>query len=158
MLSALEEATGSFPEAVKICGKLLGRKAGSIRPHSTMWCSTRARSMGARFTGKRPPASRRRRLIPSGSNRLVNRCPMLSHSRDLRCGFHRARPGSLFTSIIPNLLVPASPKRSSVRKQRPSSYAVLLISKVRLGPSAIEHVDALRRHGIGRNLELCAHS
>jgi uncharacterized cofD-like protein len=63
-------------------------------------------------------------------------------------------PGSLFTSIIPNLLVPGIPE--AIEKSKAKTIFVCSLADQQgetWGLSALEHVRALRAHGIENNLD-----
>lgn len=134
MLSALEEATGSFPEAVKICGKLLGSK-GRVYPSTLNNVVLNARTLDGRTLHGQATACKSETALDTVWLESTGQpMPYVEAIRAIYdADFIVLGPGSLFTSIIPNLLVPGSPKRSNARRPRPSSCAVLPINKVRLG-------------------------
>ena len=134
MLSALEEATGSFPEAVKICGKLLGSK-GRVYPSTLNNVVLNARTLDGRTLHGQATACKSETALDTVWLESAGQpMPYVEAIRAIYdADFIVLGPGSLFTSIIPACSFRASPKRSSVRRQRPSSCVVLLISKVRPG-------------------------
>ena len=67
-------------------------------------------------------------------------------------------PGSLFTSIIPNLLVPGV--TDAIRASRGVTLFVCSLADMQgetWGLSALEHYDSLERHGMGGLIGLHAH-
>lgn len=150
MLSALEHATGSFPQAVRICEQLLHAQ-GHVHP-STL---DNIILMGQTKDG-----------------RIIEGQALLSHSRTAleRVWLHEANkarpypeaikaiceadlivlgPGSLFTSIIPNLLVPGVIE--AIRSSKGKTLFVCGLADMQgetWGLSAEEHVFALMNHGM----------
>ena len=122
MLSALEDAAGSFPEAIAICERLLGAQ-GRVYPSTLERVTLRA----DRPIEAYPPALeaiRKADLIVLG-------------------------PGSLFTSIIPNLLVPGVV--DAIRTSQASTLFVCSLADMQgetWGLTAREHVEALMDHGL----------
>lgn len=150
MLSALEDATGSFPEAIAICGRLLGAR-GHVYPSTldkVRLCATTCD--GALLDGqakacKSTTALYRTWLEASSSVHAYE--PALEAIRE--ADLIVLGPGSLFTSIIPNLLVPGV--TDAIRASRGVTLFVCSLADAQgetWGLSAREHYEALARHGM----------
>lgn len=155
MLSALEEATGSFPEAVKICGKLLGCR-GMVYPSTLNNVVLNARTLDGRVLHGQATACKSDTALEEVWLESAGQpMPYVEAIRAIYdADFIVLGPGSLFTSIIPNLLVPGIPE--AIERSCAKTIFVCSLADQQgetWGLSAIEHVDALRRHGIGRNLD-----
>lgn len=150
MLSALEDATGSFPKAISICEKLLDAR-GHVYPSTldrvTLCAQTRD---GARLVGQ----------ANACRSATALQYVWLQASREPE-PYHPAieaikgadlivlGPGSLFTSIIPNLLVPGIV--DAIRASRGRTLFVCSLADMQgetWGLSAKEHVEALMEHGM----------
>ena len=150
MLSALENATGSFPEAIKICGQLLGAR-GHVYPSTlnnvTLCAETRDGRIlrGQSVAGKSSTALER---VWLESPELC--LPYMEALRAIRqADVVVLGPGSLFTSIIPNLLVPGIV--DAIRQSNARTVFVCSLADQQgetWGLSAREHVEALLRHGM----------
>lgn len=151
MLAALEDACGSFPEAIRICEKLLhaqGHVYPSTLSHVTLSAVTRD---GRRLEGQAQACHSRTALdrveLESAEDAITPYLPAVRAIRD--ADLIVLGPGSLFTSIIPNLLVPGI-----IEAIRNSSGSVLFICSLAdmqgetWGLSAKEHVQALIEHGM----------
>lgn len=155
MLSALEEATGSFPEAVKICGKLLGSR-GHVYPSTLNNVVLNARTLdGRELHGQARACKSETALEEVWLESIGQPMPYVEAIRAIYdADFIVLGPGSLFTSIIPNLLVPGIPE--AIEQSKAQTIFVCSLADQQgetWGLSAIEHIDALRRHGIGKNLD-----
>lgn len=155
MLSALEDATGSFPEAIAICEDLLEAQ-GHVYPSTldpvTLAAETRG---GAVLYGQanacyssEPLA----RVWLRSESELHAYAPALQaiRSADLIV----LGPGSLFTSIIPNLLVPGIV--DAIAASRGKVLFVCAIADVQgetKGLTALDHVRALNDHGMAGLLD-----
>ena len=151
----LEEATGSFPEAVKICGKLLGSK-GRVYPSTLNNVVLNARTLDGRTLHGQATACKSETALDTVWLESAGQpMPYVEAIRAIYdADFIVLGPGSLFTSIIPNLLVPGIPE--AIERSKAKTIFVCSLADQQgetWGLSAIEHVDALRRHGIGRNLD-----
>ncbi|MDR1183714.1 MAG: YvcK family protein [Coriobacteriales bacterium] len=149
MLTALTEASGSFPEAIALCGQLL-KARGMVYP-STL--------ESVKLTGR----TRDGRHINGQANICVSDTALASVSLEpswpqayepALAALRRADlivlgPGSLFTSIIPSLLVPGV--LDAIRKS--SGIKVFLCSLADMqgetwGLNSAELVEALLDHGM----------
>lgn len=155
LLSALEEATGSFPEAVKICGQLLGAK-GKVYPSTLNNVELCAKTLDGRtLHGQATACKSETALSEVWLESTGQPMPFVEAIRAIYdADFIILGPGSLFTSIIPNLLVPGIPEAIDNSKAKTIFVCSLADQQGETwGLSALEHVDALRRHGIGKNLD-----
>lgn len=107
MLSALEHETGSFPEAIRICGELLHAQ-GKVYPSTLDNVALSAMDVNGKMLVGQALAShsenplKRVWLVASeGCHPYEEALQAIRDADAIVLG-----PGSLFTSIIPNLLVP----------------------------------------------------
>ena len=150
MLSALEESTGSFPEAIDICSRLLNAR-GRVFP-STL---DEVRLCAATWNGCKLDGQAKASHSDSTLYRvwLESAAPVRAYEPALdairEADFIVLGPGSLFTSILPNLLVPGV-----VDAIRDSHAATLFACSLAdqqgetRGMTALEHYEALCRHGM----------
>ena len=150
MLAALEDAAGSFPEAIRICERLLDAQ-GHVYPSTLDHVSLMARTRDGRVLEgqanacKSKTALERVWLTAAAEPRAYE--PAISAIR--QADLIVLGPGSLFTSIIPNLLVPGI-----VDAIRASHGCVLFVCSLAdaqgetWGLTAREHVEALAEHGM----------
>ena len=148
-LTALSHLTGDFAKAVTLSSEVLASR-GRIYPSTSANVSLEAiledGTMVAgetRISKSRQPI-REIRLNPRRCRPLPDTLAAIEHA-DLIC----LGPGSLFTSVIPNLLVHGIPEaihRSAARK----AYFVNLMWQPgeTMGFSAADHVAALHRHSV----------
>lgn len=155
MLSALENATGSFPEAIKICGKLLGAR-GHVYPSTLNNVTLCARTLDGRVLRGQALASHSSTALEQVWLESPEEClPYMEAIRAIRqADLIVLGPGSLFTSIIPNLLVPGIVDAIA----QSHAYTVFVCSLAdqqgeTWGLSAREHVEALLRHGMRDKLD-----
>lgn len=150
MLSALEDACGSFPEAVQICERLLGAR-GHVCPSTLDRVRLVARTRDGRDIEGQAVACHSRTALEHVELRcdvpIVPYEPALAAIR--AADLIVLGPGSLFTSIIPNLLVPGV-----VDAVRASRGAVLFVCSLAdmqgetWGLTAREHAETLMDHGM----------
>jgi uncharacterized cofD-like protein len=153
-LTALTQIMGDFPEAVKVSSEVL-KIAGRIYPSTTSNVAIEATlTNGARVVGEtRISRSRHRikriRLIPRKVRPLEAALSAIAEADAITLG-----PGSLFTSVIPNLLVegiPSAIRRSAAVK----AYFVNLMWQPGETTNfrASDHVRAIHQHAGGRFLD-----
>lgn len=150
MLSALEDATGSFPEAITICERLLDAQ-GKVYPSTLDRVSLVARTRDGRFIEGQAVACHSRtaleRVQLKAERDVVPYEPALAAIRN--ADLIVLGPGSLFTSIIPNLLVPGV--IDAIRASQGSTLFVCSLADMQgetWGLTAREHVEALMDHGM----------
>lgn len=155
MLSALENATGSFSEAIKICGQLLGAR-GHVYPSTLNNVTLCARTLDGRVLRGQALASHSSTALEQVWLESPEEClPYMEAIRAIRqADLIVLGPGSLFTSIIPNLLVPGIVDAIA----QSHAYTVFVCSLAdqqgeTWGLSAREHVEALLRHGMRDKLD-----
>lgn len=155
MLSALENATGSFPEAIKICGQLLGAR-GHVYPSTLNNVTLCARTLDGRVLRGQALASHSSTALEQVWLESPEEClPYMEAIQAIRqADLIVLGPGSLFTSIIPNLLVPGIVDAIA----QSHAYTVFVCSLAdqqgeTWGLSAREHVEALLRHGMRDKLD-----
>lgn len=156
-LTALTNIMGDFPEAVKASSEVLNI-AGHIYPSTDTNVTLQARlSNGATVAGEtRISRSRQRiqsvRLTPRRARPLPATLSAIARADVVTLG-----PGSLFTSVIPNLLVegiPAAIRRSPAIKL----YFVNLMWQPGETTDfrASDHIRALHKHAGGKLLDYAA--
>lgn len=152
VLSALEDTTGSFIEAVSICERLLGC-VGHVYPSTLEHIVLQAETMDSQNLEGQALATR--------SKTALKKVRVLNGSGEIPLAFEGAvrairkadliflGPGSLFTSIIPNILVHGIVEAIKASKGR--VVFVCGIADVQgetWGLSATEHLQALNDHGL----------
>ncbi len=150
MLSALEDATGSFIEAIEICESLLHAR-GHVYPSTLDRVTLLARTREGEYIQGQMNASNAPRALERVWLDPAHPCspyrPALEAIRD--ADLIVLGPGSLFTSIIPNLLVPGI--IDAIRASRGKTVFVCSLADMQgetWGMRALEHVDAVCRHGM----------
>lgn len=151
MLAALEDACGSFPEAITICEHFVNAQ-GHVYPSTLDHVTLTARTRDGRFLDGQAVACHSKTALESvrlhSANGVIHPyAPAVKaiENADLIV----LGPGSLFTSIIPNLLVPGI-----IDAIRRSNGAVLFVCSLAdtqgetWGLTALEHVRALIDHGM----------
>lgn len=153
-LMALTQIMGDFPEAVKASSEVLNI-AGRIYPSTAENVSLEATlSNGSRVVGETRISRSRQKieavhLKPRKARPLAATLSALAEADVITLG-----PGSLFTSVIPNLLVegiPAAIRRSPAVKV----YFVNMMWQPgeTTGFTASDHIRALHRHAGGKLLD-----
>ncbi len=151
MLAALEDACGSFPEAIAVCERLLDAQ-GHVYPSTLDHVTLTARTRDGRLLDGQAVACHSRTALESvelhGANgRITAYKPALDAIR--AADLIVLGPGSLFTSIIPNVLVPGVV--DAIAQSRGRVLFVCSLADVQgetWGLTAREHVEALLDHGM----------
>ncbi len=150
MLAALEDTTHSFPEAIAVCERLLNAQ-GHVYPSTLTPVRLIAKTRDGALIDGQAPASHAKTAL--SKVKLVSDEPVLPYEPALQA-LRRADlivlgPGSLFTSIIPNLLVPGIV--DAIRASRGRVLFVCSLADVQgetWGLTVKEHVEALFAHGM----------
>ncbi|HWC96360.1 MAG TPA: gluconeogenesis factor YvcK family protein [Candidatus Sulfopaludibacter sp.] len=153
-LTALTQIMGDFPDAIRVSSEVL-KIAGRIYPSTTANVALSAKlADGKRVTGETKISRSTRRiqrlkLIPGKAKPLPATLNALAEADVITLG-----PGSLFTSVIPNLLVdgiPAAIRRSPAVK----AYFVNLMWQPGETTefSASDHILAINKHAGGKLLD-----
>lgn len=153
-LTALTDITGDFPEAVRSSAEVL-KIAGRIFPSTAANVSLEAVIEGGRIVSGETRISRTRRrihrirLLPARVRPLKDTLEAIARADLITLG-----PGSLFTSVIPNLLVSGIPK-AICQSPALKAYFVNLMSQPgeTTNFTASDHVNALRDHAGGELLD-----
>ena len=150
MLSALEATTGSFPRAIEVCENLLGAK-GHVYPSTLGRVSLVAKTRDGRTLLGQAVASHSRtalrRVALESDEPIVAYEPACAAIRE--ADLVVLGPGSLFTSIIPNIIVPGI-----VEAIRDSHGTVVFVSSLAdvqgetRSLTVSEHYGALMEHGM----------
>ncbi len=155
MLSALEDVTGSFPEAIRICESLLHAQ-GQVLPSTLTPVRLVARVCdGRRIEGQAfasHSAAALHRVTLEADETIAAYPPAIEvlHNADLIV----LGPGSLFTSIIPNLLVPGI--GDAVLASKATVVFVCSLADIQgetSGMSARDHYGALCAHGMAGRID-----
>ena len=151
MIAALEVTSGGFPQAIEICEQLLDAR-GHVYPSTldrvTLVAQTRDGRMleGQAVANHSRTALRKVALRGEGEIFVYDQAATAIREADLVV----LGPGSLFTSIIPNLIVPGL-----VDAIRQSPGVVVFVCSLAdmqgetRGMTVFEHYNALVSHGMG---------
>ena len=153
-LTALSDITGDFPDAVRSSAEVL-KIAGRIFPSTAANVSLEAVLEDGRVVRGESRISRSRhrirriRLQPNRVRPLKETLDAIARADVITLG-----PGSLFTSVVPNLLVSGIPK--AIRQSRAiKAYFVNLMTQPgeTTNFSAPDHVLAIHAHAGGKLLD-----
>ncbi|MCD8316447.1 MAG: YvcK family protein [Eggerthellaceae bacterium] len=152
MLSALEDACQSFPEAISICERLVNAK-GHVYPSTLDHVTISAHTRDGGYIDGQAQACHSQTALEhvvlqkTGGGDIKAYEPALEAIRN--ADLIVLGPGSLFTSIIPNLLVPGVVE--AIRASRGRVVFVCALADVQgetWGLTAREHFEALADHGM----------
>jgi uncharacterized cofD-like protein len=151
-LTALTDLTGDFAQAVKLSSEVLA-SVGRIFPSTSANVTLEAELENGRIVTGETKISRSRspirriRLSPRSCKPLAETLNAIARADLITFG-----PGSLFTSVIPNLLVKGIPEAIH-RSRALKAYFVNLMGQPgeTIGFRASDHVNAIHRHA-GRPL------
>lgn len=150
ILAALEDACGSFPDAIAICEALVGAQ-GHVYPSTLDHVTLSATTRDGRQLDGQAVACHSRTALERVSLHAAG--PVHAYAPAVRA-IEQADlivlgPGSLFTSIIPNLLVPGI--TDAIRRSKGATLFVCSLADVQgetWGLTACEHVTSLLAHGM----------
>jgi uncharacterized cofD-like protein len=155
MLTALSEASGSFPNAVSLCEQLLAAR-GHVYPSTLESIRLVGRTRdGRQLVGQAKLCASDTALAtvtlePSQPRAYPPALDALRNADLIVLG-----PGSLFTSIIPNLLVPGV--LEAIRESRGMTVFLCSLADMQgetWGLSSAELVEALLDHGMRDQLDM----
>ncbi len=146
-LLALSDLTGDFGEAVRLSSEVLATR-GRIFPATTSHVQLEAlMDDGTKVVGEtKITASKRRivnlRMLPANAEPIPDAISAIQNADLITIG-----PGSLFTSLVPNLLVNALPQ-ALCDSRAVKVYVCNLMTQANesLGLSAADHIRALYSH------------
>jgi uncharacterized cofD-like protein len=152
-LAALTHLTRDFAQAVRLSSEVLAIR-GEIFPSTLADVRLRARLVDGRFLRgeanitRTPARIRRLELVPRGARPLAETLSAIDEADLITLG-----PGSLYTSLVPNLLV----RGVAGRLARASAVKVLVVNLMTQPNetrdyTASEHLRAIREHAGGRRL------
>lgn len=151
MLAALEDACSSFPEAIDICERLLDAQ-GHVYPSTLDHVTLAARTLDGQLLEGQATACKSKTALESVELRSAQQ-PIRPYQPAVdairAADLIVLGPGSLFTSIIPNLLVPGIV--DAIRESRGRVLFVCSLADVQgetWGLTVREHVEALMKHGL----------
>jgi uncharacterized cofD-like protein len=152
-VAALTAVTGDFAEAVKLSSEVLATR-GHIYPATTANVALEAlMADGTRVQGEtRITASTGRivdlHMVPPDPKPLPQALEAIAEADLITVG-----PGSLFTSLVPNLLVQGVPE-AIARSRAVKVFVCNLMTQANesLGLSAAEHVEAIYKHTRGHRI------
>lgn len=153
MLAALEDASGSFTRAIEICEGLV-KAQGHVYPSTLDHVTLRAKTKDGKVLDGQAVACHSATALQKVALESEDGLPHISANKAairaiLDADLIVLGPGSLFTSIIPNILVPGI-----LEAIRQSDAAVLFVCSLAdaqgetWGLSAKEHYQALVDHGM----------
>lgn len=156
VIAALTDIEGSFPAALDVAGRLLGSR-GRVIPSTLDDVVLTAEDVeGTRVVGQTRVA---RSAAPIDRVRYAAGSTVRAHApaAEAIAGADLVviGPGSLFTSIIPNFLVPGIAEALATTCAR-----VVYLCNVAnqrgetTGMDAADHVDALERHGLAGSIDI----
>lgn len=146
-LTALAEVTGDFSEAVKLSSQIL-KTRGDIVPSTTSDVQLMAEMAdGTVVRGETNITAsqsriRQLRLVPANAKPLPTTLDAIAQADLITIG-----PGSLFTSLVPNLLVRGIPE-AIAKSKAVKVYVCNLMTQANesLDLTASQHIDALFSH------------
>jgi uncharacterized cofD-like protein len=146
-LTALTDLTGDFSKAVKLSSEILA-SLGRIYPSTNAKVVLEAELENGRIVkgetkiGKSRSRIRRIHLLPRDSKPLPETLAAIAEADLITLG-----PGSLFTSVIPNLLVEGiAPAIRRSRALKACFVNLMWQPGETIGFRASDHVDAIHRH------------
>ena len=152
LLAALDQTTGSFPKAIEICEKMLDSQ-GHVYPSTLNRVKLNAQDKYGETIFGQANASHSQFSLEKvwlDSNMPVKAYKMATEAIG-KADLIVLGPGSLFTSILPNLLVPEI--LNAINKSKAPIVFVCALADIQgetRGMHAIHHYQALLTHGLLR--------
>ena len=152
LLAALDQTTGSFPKAIEICEKMLNSQ-GHVFPSTLNRVRLNAQDIyGENIVGQANASHSQFSLekVWLDSKKPVKAYKMATEAI-IKADLIVLGPGSLFTSILPNLLVPEI--LNAINESKAPIVFVCALADIQgetRGMHAIHHYQALLRHGLTR--------
>lgn len=150
-LTALADVTGDFPDAIKVSCQIL-KTRGDIVPSTTTDVQVVAQMVdGSVVRGETNITASKSRIaklemVPANPAPLPQTLEAIATADLITIG-----PGSLFTSLVPNLLVRGIPEAIRASKAVKVFVGNLMTqANESLGLSASQHIKALLEHGGGK--------
>jgi uncharacterized cofD-like protein len=155
-LAALDQVTGDFARAVRLSSEILAIR-GRIFPSTAAKVNLEARMIDGSVLSGESKISKSRQPIdrvflrPGRSQPLKEALDAIANADVITLG-----PGSLYTSIVPNLLVSGIPQAIE-RSQALKLYFVNLMWQPgeTINFTASQHVEAILKHAGGRRVMDC---
>ena len=159
VLSALEQATGSFYEAILKCEEIL-KCEGHVFPSTLENITLSAETFDGREISGQALATKSKTALKKvkvtndegSSPKAFDRAVSALENADLIV----LGPGSLFTSIIPNILIEGI--NEAIKTSKAKVVFVCGIADIQgetWGLSPAEHVEALENHGLKGRIDFC---
>ncbi|MCL1796935.1 MAG: YvcK family protein [Eggerthellaceae bacterium] len=150
MLAALEMATGSFIEAIDICEQLLGAR-GHVYPSTLDLVTLVAKTKDGKILRGQARASTSQTALEKVWLETAQDCMPYDQAINVirEADLIVLGPGSLFTSIIPNLLVPGI--IDAIKESKGKTLFICSLADMQgetWGLSAREHVEVLLDNGM----------
>jgi len=152
-LTALTDLTGDFPQAVRLSSEILASR-GRIFPSTDSNVRLEATLADGRKVSGETKISKTRtriaeiRLIPEHCRPLQDTLDALADADLITLG-----PGSLYTSIVPNLLVHGVPEAIEASPAAKAYFVNLMWQPGEtIGFTAADHVEAILKHARGRRV------
>lgn len=154
-LTALTHLTGDFAHAVKLSSEILST-GGRIFPSTDRNVTLEAELVNGKLVAGETKISRARVAIKTIQLRPKHCPPLPETLRSIEeADLITLGPGSLYTSVIPNLLVDGIP--AAIRRSRAlKAYFVNLMWQPweTMNYSAFDHLDAIHRHAGGKLIDI----
>jgi uncharacterized cofD-like protein len=151
-LTALSALTKDFAEAVRLSSEILATR-GKIYPATTANCELQAlMDDGSRVAGETRITASKQRIVKL--EMIPPNCPPMQQTLDAiaNADLITIGPGSLFTSLIPNVLVHGIPEAIEASPALKVFVCNLMTqANESLGLTASEHILAVQKHA-GRKL------
>lgn len=155
LLAALEATTDSFPDAIAVCEALLDTQ-GHVYPSTLDPITLEAQTRDGKILKGQANASKSETALQKVWLESPESCTPYSKAKDAirHADLIVLGPGSLFTSIIPNLLVPGIVE--AIKESKAKTLFICSLADMQgetWGLSAKEHIEALLSYGLEGHLD-----